>query len=134
MTALVAIVTVLVLLFYFWTSMGVGRMRGRHKIDAPAMTGHPDLERAIRVHTNTLEWLVIFLPGMWLCAAYVNPILAAVTGIVWIGGRYVYMTGYMKDPKSRHTGFMIQALATAVALFAGLIGAVVSLFTGGGGT
>jgi len=133
MTALVAIVTVLVLLFYVWTSLGVSRMRGRHKIDAPAMGGHSDLERAVRVHMNTLEWMVIFLPGMWLCAAYVNPILAAATGVVWIVGRYLYMTGYMKDPKSRSTGFMIQLLATVVALFGGLMGAVVSLFTGGGG-
>ena len=134
MTALVAIVTVLVLLFYFWTSFGVGRMRGKHKIDAPTMVGHPELERAVRVQMNTLEWLVIFLPAMWLCAAYVNPILASLLGLAWIAGRYVYMTGYMKDPKSRSTGFAIQGLATAAALFAGLIGAIVSLFTGGGGS
>ena len=37
----------------------------------------------------------------------------------------------MKDPASRHTGFMVQALATAVAWFGGLIGAVWSLFAGG---
>ncbi len=134
MTGLVAIVTVLVLLFYVWTAVGVARMRGRHKIDAPAMLGHPDLERAVRVQMNTLEWLVIFLPAMWLSAAYVSPILATLLGLAWIAGRYLYMTGYMKDPKNRSTGFAIQGLATAVALFAGLIGAIVSLFTGGGGS
>jgi uncharacterized membrane protein YecN with MAPEG domain len=134
MTALVAIVTVLVLLFYVWTGVGVGIMRGKHKINAPAMVGHPELERAVRVQANTLEWIVIFLPAMWLCAAYVNPIVAAVLGLVWIGGRYLYMQGYMKDPKDRSMGFMIQGLATVAALFAGLIGAVVSIFTGGGGS
>jgi glutathione S-transferase len=133
MTALVAIVTVLVLLFYFWTALTVGRMRGKHKIDAPAMTGHPEFERAVRVQMNTLEWIVIFLPAMWLCAAYVNPMLAAALGVVWIVGRYMYMQGYLKDPKARSMGFMIQMGATAVALFGGLIGAVVSIFTGGGG-
>lgn len=134
MTALVAIVTVLVLLFYVWTGLTVGRMRGKHKIDAPAMIGHPEFERAVRVQTNTLEWLVIFLPAMWLCAAYVHPILAGLLGLVWIGGRYMYMQGYLKDPKERSMGFMIQMGATAVALFAGLIGAVVSIFTGGSGS
>jgi glutathione S-transferase len=134
MTALVAIVTVLVLLFYFWTIMGVGKARRSTKIDAPTMTGHPELERAVRVHMNTLEWVVIFLPAMWLCAAYVNPIVAALLGLVWIAGRYIYMQAYMKDPKTRSTGFAIQGLATAAALFAGLIGAVVSLFTGGSGS
>jgi glutathione S-transferase len=97
------------------------------------MTGHPDFERAIRVQMNTLEWLVIFLPAMWLCAAYVSPYLAAILGLVWIVGRYLYMRAYMKEPKSRSVGFAIQALASAVALFGGLIGAVVSLFNGGGG-
>ena len=36
-------------------------------IDAPAMTGHPEFERAVRAHANTLEWLPIFLPSLWLC-------------------------------------------------------------------
>jgi len=132
MTGLVAIVTVLVLLFYAWTFTNAGRMRGKHKIEAPAMTGHPEFERANRVQMNTLEWLVIFLPAMWLCAAYVNGLAAAVLGLCWIGGRFLYMRAYMQDPKTRSTGFAIQALATAAALFAGLIGAIVSLFTGGG--
>jgi glutathione S-transferase len=132
MTALVAIATVLVLLFYFWTCFVVGRGRQKYEIAAPAMTGHPEFERAVRVQANTLEWLVIFLPGMWLFAAYVNPTVAALLGLVWIAGRYIYMRAYLKDPKTRSTGFMIQALATAAALFGGLIGAVISLFTGGG--
>jgi glutathione S-transferase len=133
MTALVAIVTILVLLFYFWTGLTVGRMRGRHKIDAPAMIGHPEFERAVRVQMNTLEWIVIFLPAMWLCAAYVNPLFAAALGVIWIVGRYLYMQGYLTDPTARSLGFLSQRGATAVALFAGLIGAVVSIFTGGGG-
>ena len=131
MNALVAIVTVLILLFYFWTAMGVGRMRGKHKIEPPTMVGHPELERAVRVQMNTLEWLVIFLPGMWLCAFYVNSIAAALLGLAWIVGRYLYMRGYMKEPKNRSTGFAIQGLATAGALFSGLIGAIWSIVVGG---
>ncbi len=134
MTALVAIVTVLVLLFYFWTCVGVGKARRTYEVAAPTMTGPPEFERAVRVQANTLEWLVIFLPAMWLFAAYVLPIGAALLGLAWIGGRYIYMQAYIKEPKSRSTGFAIQGLATAVALFGGLIGAVVSLFTGGGGS
>jgi glutathione S-transferase len=134
MTALVAIVTVLVLLFYLWTCVGAGRLRGKHGIAAPAMTGHPEFERAIRVQMNTLEWLVIFLPAMWLCAAYASPVAAALIGLIWIGGRFVYMQAYMKEPKTRSIGFMVQGLATLAALFSGLIGAIVSLFTAGGGS
>jgi len=133
MTALVAIVTVFVLLFYVWTAVNAGRMRGKHGIEAPAVTGHPEFERALRVQMNTLEWLVIFLPAMWLCAAYVHSLAAAVLGLAWIAGRYLYMAAYMKDPKTRSVGFLIQGLATLGALFSGLIGAVIALFTGGGG-
>ena len=134
MTALVAIVTVLILLFYFWTSIEVGKARRVSEIHPPTMTGHPTLERAVRVHMNTLEWLVIFLPAMWLCAAYVHPVVAALLGLAWICGRYIYMRAYMKEPKTRSTGFAIQGLATAAALFSGLVGAVISIFTGGGGS
>jgi len=133
MTALVAIATVFILLFYFYTVFTVGRSRAKYKIEAPAMTGHPEFERAVRVQVNTLEWLIIFLPAMWLFAAYVNPTIAALLGLLWIVGRYIYMRAYLKEPSTRSTGFGIQAFASAVALFGGLIGAVVALFTGGGG-
>lgn len=133
MTAWVAIATVLVLLFYFYTAFTVGRGRAKYKIDAPAMTGHPEFERAVRVQANTLEWLVIFLPAMWLFAAYVNPGLAGLIGLVWIAGRWIYMQAYLKEPSSRSMGFAVQALATAVALFGGLIGALWSLVVGGPG-
>jgi glutathione S-transferase len=132
MTALVAIVTVLVLFFYIWTLMGVGRARAKFGIDAPTMTGPVEFESAVRVQANTLEGMALFLPAMWLFAAYVNSVIAALIGLVWIGGRYVYMRGYIKAPKERHTGFMIQGVATVIALLGGLIGAVISLFTAGG--
>ncbi len=32
------------------------------------MTGHPDFERANRVHVNTLENLIIFIPAVWIFA------------------------------------------------------------------
>ncbi len=133
MTAWVAIVTVCVLLFYAWTLISVGRSRGKWGVLAPAMTGPPEFERAVRVQNNTLEWIVVFLPGMWLFAAYVQPTAAAGLGVVWILGRILYARGYMQDPKNRSTGFLISLLATAVAVFGGLIGAIWSVGVGGAG-
>jgi hypothetical protein len=132
MTALVAITTVLVLCFYIWTLVSVGRARAKHGVQAPTMTGPVEFESVVRVQANTLEGMVVFLPAMWLFAAYVNSVVAALIGLVWIAGRYLYMRGYIKDPKARSTGFMIQGGATIVALLGGLIGAVISLFTAGG--
>jgi uncharacterized membrane protein YecN with MAPEG domain len=117
-------------LVYFWMSLQVGRARGKSGIHPPAMTGDPQLERAIRVHYNTLEWLPIFLASLWLFAIYCNELAAAAIGIVWIIGRLVYSVGYMADPAKRSTGFLVQFLACAVLLFGALGKIVYSLATG----
>jgi uncharacterized membrane protein YecN with MAPEG domain len=126
-----AVVTLLALLVYFWMSLQVGRARGKSGINPPAMTGDPLLERAVRVQSNTLEWLPIFLVSVWLFAIYWNELVAAAMGIVWIIGRLVYSAGYMADPAKRSTGFLIQLLASAVLLFGALGKIVYSLATGG---
>jgi glutathione S-transferase len=118
--SLVAIVTCLALLTYFWMSTRVAAARSKCGISAPAMTGDPVLERTIRVHYNTLEWLPIFLVSMWLFAIYWNDLVAAGLGLVWILGRIIYSFGYVADPSKRAAGFMIQTLATAVLLFGAL--------------
>lgn len=129
---LTAVVTLLSLLAYVWMGMQVGQARSKSGIKAPAMTGDPQLDRAVRVQTNTLEWLPIFLASLWLFAVYVNEPAAAAMGVVWIVGRLVYAIGYMADPAKRGLGFMIQALASAVLLFGALGKVVYSLAVGGG--
>ncbi|ADG08651.1 MAPEG family protein [Caulobacter segnis] len=118
--ALVAIVTLLSLLVYVWMILRIPGARRRTGIDAPAMTGDPELERHIRVQANTVEWLVIYLPALWLFAIYWNDLFAAAMGVVWIVGRIIYALGYAADPKKRELGFIIQALATAILVFGAL--------------
>ncbi|ATQ44695.1 MAPEG family protein [Caulobacter mirabilis] len=126
--AYVAIVTLLSLLVYAWMGIRVARARAKSGIAAPVMTGDPILERHIRVQANTLEWLPIFLPSLWLFALYWNDLAAAVVGAIWIVGRIVYALGYVADPKKREAGFLIQTLACAVLLFGALGRAVWVLF------
>jgi glutathione S-transferase len=126
-----AVVSLLALLVYFWMGLNVGRARGKSGIAAPAMTGDPNLERAVRVHYNTLEWLPLFLVSLWLFAIYWNELVAAAMGVVWIVGRLVYSTGYMADPGKRSTGFLIQLVAVAILLFGALGKIVYSLAIGG---
>ena len=120
----VALVTLLALLVYLWMFMRVGSARGRLGVEAPAVTGHPEFERHFRVQANTLEGLIVFLPALWLFAVYLNEMVAAGLGLVWVIGRVLYMLSYAKDPKTRSAGFGIQALATVALLF-GAVGAVV---------
>jgi glutathione S-transferase len=127
--AYVAIVTILALVAYFWMIMRVGGARRKCGIAAPQMTGDPVLERHIRVQANTLEWLPIFLPSLWLFALFWRPqdptgIITAAIGLVWIVGRVVYALGYVADPKKRELGFLIQFLA-CVILALGTLGKAV---------
>jgi len=119
-----ALVTCLAILFYFFTSIQVSKARTAFGIKVPATSGHPDFERVFRVQMNTLEWMPIFLPSLWLFAIYISDPYAAVLGLIWIAGRVLYLTGYSQAAAKRGRGFGIQALA-GIILWAGALGAIV---------
>jgi glutathione S-transferase len=119
-----ALVTCLTILAYFFIIFRVGKARATFGIKAPATTGNPDFERVFRVQMNTLEWMVVFLPSLWLFAIYISDPIAAVLGLVWIVGRMLYLTGYSEAASKRELGFMIQGAATAV-LWLGALGAII---------
>jgi glutathione S-transferase len=118
-----ATVTCLSILLYLFAGFGVARARKTFGVKAPATTGHPDFERAFRVQMNTLEWMPIFLPSLWLFAIYISDALAAAIGVVWIAGRILYIIGYSQAANKRGTGFGVQALA-AMVLLLGALGAI----------
>ena len=119
-----ALVTCLAILFYFFTTIQVSKARARFGIKVPATSGHPDFERVFRVQMNTLEWMPIFLPSLWLFAIYIGDLYAAVLGLIWIAGRVLYLIGYSQAAAKRGPGFAIQALA-GIILWLGALGAIV---------
>jgi glutathione S-transferase len=126
-----AFVTLLAVLFYAATGFGVARARRKFGIVAPTTSGQPDFDRAFRVQMNTLEWMPIFLPLLWLFAFYVSDIGAAVLGLVWIGGRILYMVRYTAAADKRGPGFTVQG-AVCVALLVGALAGVISKLAHGG--
>ena len=128
---LVVIVTLLALLVYLWTGMRVGAARGKYEVKAPAVTGAPEFERAYRVQMNTLEWLPLFLPSLWLFAAFWSGMVAAAIGLVWVLARIYYAITYVKDPAKRAPGFIVQSLCTMVLLL-GALGKAIWLSVMGG--
>jgi len=122
-----AVVILLAVILYFWIGLRVGQARVRFGIKAPATTGNPDFERAFRIQMNTLEWMPIFLPAIWLAAIYVSDIGAALLGIVWIAGRVLYMRGYTEAADKREPGFLVQAIAAGLLWLAALIGVLASM-------
>lgn len=110
-TPLTAGMTLLIVLLMFATAFNVGKGRRRFGVKAPAVTGHPLFERAYRIQMNTLEWTVMTLPCLWICAAFVSDAVAAALGGIWLLGRVWYALAYQRDPGKRGAGFMLAALA-----------------------
>ena len=124
----IVVVTILALMQFYLFGFQVGQMRARHGIKAQATTGHPEFERMFRVQQNTMEQLVIFLPALWMYAWLGKPLWAAVIGLVFIVGRYLYKRSYVADPSTRGRGFAISSVAIAVLLIGSLINAGYDLY------
>ena len=121
------IVTFLVLAQFVFFGVQVGALRGKHGVKAPATTGHEEFERMNRVHINTMEQLLVFLPALWMHAQYANPLWGAVLGAVFIIGRFLYRAEYLKDPGSRSPGFTMTITASLVLLIWALVAAIIEL-------
>ncbi|MDH5620172.1 MAG: MAPEG family protein [Gammaproteobacteria bacterium] len=121
------IITFLVLAQYVLFGIQVGGMRVKHGVQGPATTGHEEFERMNRVHMNTMEQLVVFLPALWIHAQYANPLWGAALGLVFIVGRFLYRAEYLKDPGSRSPGFTMSFIPSAVLLIWALVVAVMRL-------
>ena len=119
-----ALATCLAIAVYFYSSILVSRARGKFGVKLPAISGNPDFERVFRAQMNTLEWLPIFLPALWLFAIYIGDGIAALLGAIWVVGRILYILGYAQAVAKRGPGFAIQAVAT-IALWVGSFGAII---------
>jgi glutathione S-transferase len=131
MPNLTALVTLAAVLVYFYTGILVARARQKFGVAAPATTGNPDFERAFRVQMNTLEWMPIFLPLLWLFAFTVSDWAAALIGLVWIAGRILFIRGYSEAADKRHRGFTIQGAACGALLVGAVAGIVWRMVQGG---
>ena len=106
----------------------VGRARGTYGIHAPATTGHPMFERYMRIHQNTMEQLVVFVPALWLFGTYVSPNVGALLGLVFIASRVLYAFTYLQDPSKRTAGARSTGLVLLVLVAGAAIGAAKTLF------
>ena len=119
-----ALVTVAAVVLTFVLSLRVGRLRQKHGVEAPATMGHPEFERGNRVHQNTVEQLVLFLPLLWLALYVLGDAIAGLIGAVWVVGRVLYANAYARDAAARQPGMTITAVSTAALLLASLWGIV----------
>jgi glutathione S-transferase len=119
---LTGLVTLVALAVYFWMAFKVGKARGTFGIPAPRMDGPDDFLRVLRVHGNTAEGLLLFLPSLWLFALTIGDMWAALVGVFFPIGRVVYARGYYAEALKRSTGFTIGILSIAVLWLGSAIG------------
>jgi uncharacterized membrane protein YecN with MAPEG domain len=115
------------LLEYLWFAFAVGKARETYKVAAPATTGNEIFERNFRVQMNTLEQLIMFIPGILIFAHYFDPRIAAAIGAIFLIGRVVYFRAYVRDPKKRSFGFALSFLPVVVLLCGAVVGALMAL-------
>ncbi|MFL6619843.1 MAG: MAPEG family protein [Povalibacter sp.] len=127
----VAIVSVLALLEFLILGLLVAIARGKYGVAAPAVSGHEMFERHFRIHMNTLEQLVVFLPAMWICTRYFDPTWVAALGSLFVIGRIVYAVSYFRDPRKRTMGFVLTSLPVMAYLVIILYGAIGRLVLAG---
>ena len=125
--AWIHLVTLLALIEYLGFGALVGKARETYGVKAPATTGHDVFERYFRVQMNTLELLIIFVPALWMAAAYWNPVWMAAVGTVYLVGRLLYLRTYVAEPKSRGYGFLLSMAPIGVLLVAAGFGVCKSI-------
>ncbi len=122
-----ALVTITAVVFTFILSCRVGKMRAKLGVDAPLSTGSSEFERAFRIHMNTVEQLVLFVPLLWLSTSVLGDLLAAGIGSIWIVGRVIYANAYLRNPANRRPGMIVTLMSTGVLMLATLWGIFIDL-------
>ena len=123
----IVIITSLALVQFMIFGYRVGAARGKYDVPAPATTGNEIFERHNRVHQNTLEQLIVFIPALWTFAHFTHTTGAAVLGILFIVGRTVYALAYVSDPKKRSAGFLLGFVTNLILILGSLYGAIRAL-------
>jgi glutathione S-transferase len=120
------IVTLLAIVLYLYMGARVGTLRARLGVKAPATTGNPVFERAFRIHCNTGEQYIAFLPLLWLATVFFHAVawLPGLFGFTFLAGRIVYMQLYIVDPERRIPGAFITMLSNVGLVVLAVIGLV----------
>ena len=124
---LAAIDTLIAVILTFGLGGRVGYMRARHKIEAPATVGHPQFERAFRIHANTVENVVLFVPLLWVASIFYGGTIPFWVGVAWIVSRLIYAWGYSQDNTQMRGPGMGLGFLSLVGLF---VLSVIGLATG----
>ena len=117
-----ALTTTLALMQYLFFGALVAKARQAEGVPAPSVQGSAAFNALYRVHQNTLERLVVFLPLLWMAGQFWPAPAVAAGGAVFVLARHLYWKGYVKSPDDRKAGNVLSMLVMAGLLLANLAG------------
>ena len=123
----VYLLILLALVQFIYFTMRTGITRGKYGVHAPKTQGHETWERIFRVQQNTMEQLVLFIPGILAFAHYVSPRWALLPGILFVIGRQLFSYLYIANPEKRVPGAALSFLSNVVLVVGALIGVLLQL-------
>lgn len=123
----VYLVILLALLQFIFFTFRTGAARGKYGVEAPKTQGNEIWERIYRVQQNSMEQLVIFIPGMLAFAHYVSPKWAVLLGVLYLLGRQIFSYLYITNPKKRGPGVALSLLSNMVLVVGALVGGIMKL-------
>ena len=125
---LVYLLILLALVQFIFFTFRTGLTRGKYNIQAPKTTGDDTWERIFRVQQNTMEQLVLFVPGMLAFAHFVSPTWALVPGVLYLVGRQVFSYLYITNPTKRAPGVFLSFFSNIALVVGSLIGLLLQGF------
>jgi len=119
------IIILLAMIQYLFFGLRTGLARTKYNVQPPKTTGDETWERLHRVHQNTLEQLIVFIPAQLLFSYYISPKWAIIPGVGYLFARQLYSYTYIKNPVKRM--FPPTFFINVFLIIASLVGVVMSL-------
>ena len=119
-----ALVTVSTSLLIFFLAFKVWMTRQKHKSPAYKATDSKEVLIANRIHMNTLEISVVYLPILWVATVFSSANLAGLLGIVWFISRVWYAVAYSQKPKKREIPFILGVACIGLTSLLALYGII----------
>ena len=123
----VYLVILLALVQFLYFTFRTGLSREKYGVDAPKTVGDEKWECIYRVQQNTMEQLVIFIPGMLLFAHFVSPKWVLLPGVAFLIGRQLYSHLYCTNPKKRAPGVALSMFSNIALVAGAIIGLVLEM-------
>ncbi len=102
-----AFVTICTSVLIFILAYNVWAARLRHKVQPYEDTKEKDVLIANRIHMNTIEQTVVFLPLLWVATVFSSANIAGLLACIWFISRIGYALIYKKQADKRYIPFMV---------------------------